>query len=1156
MLGRAPGKNVIIHPGGLITIKLLNTVPDGQSVVIEPRVDTKTFQKYQWPTPVLTKVISNEIVIQNDSKDFITVRKNEHICQVRPTYECDSSNQAPSQAPPIRSVTTEVLFKLHEISIDPNNQLSEEWKDKFIQLHESRKDVFADKIGRYNDSSGKVRARVNIGTAKPPTRKVNIPNYCPKSMQELQDMFDKLEGHVFARPEDVNVVVEHVSPSFLVKKSSGVGHRLVTAFAAIGEYCKTLPTVMPTVDSTLRVIAAWRYIIKTDLRDAFYQIPLDEDSRKWCATPTPFRGLRCYLVASQGMPGSSETLEELLTTVFGHLIQRGVLAKIADDLYVGGQTVLDTFNTWSEVLDLLILNGLTLKAIKTILFPSDTQILGWNWSNGTISASEHKICPLISCEEPKTVTELRSFIGAYKFFNRLVKGCARYLSSLESAITGKQKKEQIVWNLELSNSFKEAQRALEKASHVTLPRMEDLLIVVHDGSQVGIGSILYLKRVSQMFLGGFFSAKLKAHQAKWLPCEIEALSIAASISHFGPYIRQSIQRTQVLTDNKPCVQAWSKMLRGKFSSSSRVATFMAVLSEYNVELQHISGSVNLPSDYMSRNPPECTDSDCQICKFVSESDDVVVKAVTVEGILSGREKVPYTNKQTWLALQKECPDLRRVHSYIRSGVRPNSKNNRITDVKRYMQKATVSRDGLLVVVVNEPFLPQRQLIVIPQSVLSGLILSLHLSLNHPTINQMIKVFNRDYFALRSAPAIKLITENCVTCESLKKLPKEIQTQASTDYPLSPATSFAADVIRRFRQKLFLLRDTFSSYTITRIIPNEDHVTLKAVLVETISSIRPGPRNPVVVRIDNAPGLIALKNDADLGRLSITLDFGRVHNKNKNPVADKGIVELISELLRFCPEGGSVNEPELAHVTNVLNSRIRDRGLSAWEILFQRDIDSLKQLDFHDGDLAQAQVDHRVEKQGAVHKSSNKKTAKAADVHPGSLVYIKEDGDKTRSRERYLVTKVDGNMCTLLKLNKSKLQKKEYALKVTEVFPVKPTIDVSYANDRGLDDISDEELDTPTPVSQPSELPIDINDTQDQAILQDTGLNTFDDSVGDPAIESLPTQNVLSSSETSDNIVDLSSSSDQEQVDAEEQIPPQRSSRKKRPPVWSKDYDFS
>ena len=50
---------------------------------------------------------------------------------------------------------------------------------------------------------------------------------------------------------------------------------------------------------------------------------------KWCATPTPFRGLRVFLRSAQGMPGSSETLEELMSTILGHYIQEGKVANIA-----------------------------------------------------------------------------------------------------------------------------------------------------------------------------------------------------------------------------------------------------------------------------------------------------------------------------------------------------------------------------------------------------------------------------------------------------------------------------------------------------------------------------------------------------------------------------------------------------------------------------------------------------------------------------------------------------------------------------------------------------------------------------------------------------------------------------------------------------------
>ena len=69
-------------------------------------------------------------------------------------------------------------------------------------------------------------------------------------------------------------MVQDVSPSFLVRKSNGKDYRLVTAFTSLGEFIKPLPSLMPTVETTLRTISEWKYLISSDLRDAFYQIPL------------------------------------------------------------------------------------------------------------------------------------------------------------------------------------------------------------------------------------------------------------------------------------------------------------------------------------------------------------------------------------------------------------------------------------------------------------------------------------------------------------------------------------------------------------------------------------------------------------------------------------------------------------------------------------------------------------------------------------------------------------------------------------------------------------------------------------------------------------------------------------------------------------------
>ena len=135
---------------------------------------------------------------------------------------------------------------------------------------------------------------------------------------------------------------------------------------------------------------------------------------KYCGVATPFRGIRVYTRSAMGMPGSETSLEELMCRVLGDFIQEGLAAKLADDLYFGGDTSQALVSNWSRILEALSCCNLRLSAAKTVICPKSTTILGWIWSQGTLSASPHRIATLTNCPTPVTVKGLRSFIGAYK----------------------------------------------------------------------------------------------------------------------------------------------------------------------------------------------------------------------------------------------------------------------------------------------------------------------------------------------------------------------------------------------------------------------------------------------------------------------------------------------------------------------------------------------------------------------------------------------------------------------------------------------------------------------------------------------------------------------------------------------------------------------
>ena len=1055
--------NVTIWPGDFLQLQVPDQFAD-EEITVEPRTDCKLNNNCPpsklWPNPQLLTCAENTIRIPNLTTEPKSIRKGDHFCQIVRTVGVDTQNQ------PIDTMTKPAVIKedhsaYRDVVIDPDNITPQEFKQKLECLCESYGHVFSPKLKGYNGRDGSVKAVVNMGPVMPPQRKGRMPLYNKDKLNLLQSKFDELEEqNVIAKPEDVGVIVEYLNPSMLIKKPRG-GHRLVTEFGEVAKYAKPQPSLLPDMDSTLRSLAQWKYIICTDLCKAYYQIPLDSASMKYCGVATPFKGTRVYLTAAMGMPGSETALEEVVCRVFGSLIQADQAVKIADNLFCGGNTLEELCVNWEQVLKAASRNDLRLSPSQTIINPKSTTILGWLWSEGTLSATPHSLCTLQTCKTPETVTQLKSFIGAYKILSRVIPDCAKIISPLDSMAAGRPSSEKLTWNDVNLDNFKKAQEHLNKATTITMPRKTDKLWIVLDAAtrSPGIGATMYVGDNNKNFkIGGFFSAKLRSNQIDWLPCEREALCIGASVKHFQPFIVQSQHQTTVLTDNKPCVQAFEKAQKGEFSASPRVSTFLSNCHRFQVAVRHIAGAQNMLSDHQSRNPPTCEDASCQICRFIAETEDSVVRAISVQDVISGKVRAPFLTRTTWKSTQLECPDLRRTHAHLTQGTRPSKKQTSIRDVKRYLQKVVVASDGLLIVRNDEVTSTVKERIVVPRSVITGLLTSLHLRLDHPTNHQLKLVARRHFYALDMDSVIDQVSTSCHTCSSLTQLSHMREKQSTSDPPGGVCIQFAADVIRREKQFIFMLRDVVTSYTWSLLIEGETAETLRDSLIRLCVANRPIDGPKAVVRVDPAPGFIALKEDKFLSEHNIILDIGRVKNSNKNPVAERGVEELETELLKQAPAGGPVSHLTLATATARLNARIRTRGLSAREMLFQRDQFTNEQLPLTDMDLITEQHQSKLRN----HQYSEKSKAPTKGYRPdailqvGDLVYLHHDANKLKSRDRYIVTATDNEWVYVRKFSGNQLRNASYKVKRSECFKVPSSLlEVTNPTASLNDDVEDE-----------------------------------------------------------------------------------------------------
>ena len=214
--------------------------------------------------------VAGKIRIPNLTPEPHFLKRNEHFCQVHAVYTPEAhstSTQLPVSPPPKPPVHPPSTKHSVNVTLDPNNLLPQDVRAKFTSLLDEYDHIFDPNIKGYNGAEGPFEAIVNMGPVEPSQRKGRLPQYARHQLLELQQKFDDLETlGVFKRPEDINIPVEYLNPSFLIKKPSG-GYRLVTAFADVGRYSKPQPSLMPDIDSTLRLIAQWKPELLEDVYD-------------------------------------------------------------------------------------------------------------------------------------------------------------------------------------------------------------------------------------------------------------------------------------------------------------------------------------------------------------------------------------------------------------------------------------------------------------------------------------------------------------------------------------------------------------------------------------------------------------------------------------------------------------------------------------------------------------------------------------------------------------------------------------------------------------------------------------------------------------------------------------------------------------------------
>lgn len=1013
--------------------------------------------------PTICNIKQGKVSLSNDSSFPYKCRSDDKLIftkvdntsfNVRKIYDINKENMAQFESPSRQSLSCQDV--LTKIQLDPHHILSEEWKLIFKNIVESYNDIITDVPGRYNGHFGKINCSLTLTGILPPSVKPRLPSYSQEKLVIMANIMDDMEQWgVLAKPEDLGIIPTHVHPCILVPKDGGK-FRLVTDFRNIQNNILQLPTIMPTTAEAMSALASADYHIELDFSNYYWQNSIPREDSEKLAICHPFGGLRVYTVTPQGLRNSAEYGSEILARIYGDMVKERKCTRIADQIYVLGSSLQELAINFKEVLHRGKLANLTFKPSKIVICPVTTIVLGWKKHEHKWFPTEHILSPLSLAEPPSTVKKLRGWLGAYRQIAKTIPHHAIVLQPFEQLVGGKNSKDRIVWSPELLEKFDLAKKSIETSQPITFPRPTDKLKIFPDWSQDAdaVGGRLIIEREdgqsTVQLHGGEFSCRLKGAQARWTVCEKECLAIKLLIQQYQPFIRESKHITTVYTDNNVAAQAWQAIKSGKISTSSRVASFISTLCENTVDIVHYPGTQTLVADYNSRNPVECNDPKCQTCKFVKS--EIIFNDIYVRHIKES-EVPSLDQRSTWLALQKQDPTLVSLYQLIISGQSPEKKvkNKYLKQMHNLFKRGLLylSNDGLLV--VKHPDIAHNieyQAIVIPELYIPGIVQSMHYKLNHPSQYQLTKVLARQFYCPAMSSAIESVCKTCDICCRLKTLPKEAAQFSTTSNDIF-GTQFSADVLKEKGQKIIICREKLSQFTLSKIIADETAETLESALFSMVIDYI--PETGATIQVDPAPGFISIaaQKTGILPQHNIKLDIGRVHNVNKNPVAENCIKEFRKEWLRLKPNGEPLSEVERAQITNIINKRIRLHNLAPKEIMLKRSLSDHKTVDVTDSIESKVQFDRRTKanNQQFIRDSIEKSMPKSVNVQVGDLVYIKDDLNKSRSREEYIVCKKfvkDNIIWLILRKTQKGFRAKEYLVKATEVMIIPKVQTQSFA----------------------------------------------------------------------------------------------------------------
>jgi len=216
-------------------------------------------------------------------------------------------------------------------------------------------------------------------------------------------------------------------------------------------------------------------------------------------------------------------------------------------------------------------------------------VLGHIISSKGIKDDKSKIKLIANLPTPKSIKDVRSFLGHAGFYRRFIKDFSVISKPLSNLLT---KDNIFEWNKHCEEAFVKLKNLLTSAPVIKPPDWSLPFEIMCDASDYVVGAVLGQRKDKKPYVIYYASKTLNSAQMNYTTIEKELLAVVFACKKFRSYLVGSLV---VFSDH-----ATFKYLLFKKDSKARLVWWILLLQEFDITIKDKKGIENVVADHLSR----------------------------------------------------------------------------------------------------------------------------------------------------------------------------------------------------------------------------------------------------------------------------------------------------------------------------------------------------------------------------------------------------------------------------------------------------------------------------------------------------------------------------------------------------------------------------